>query len=116
VADTYFAIIIGGGPVGMMLATLMGPSGAPILVLEKRLTPYTAPRAIAYDAETLQMFQKIELLDRLEPSLERDVPVAYFNQNGRELMRMSRPTQPYGQFSIGQLLPTRAGSGPSRWL
>jgi 3-(3-hydroxy-phenyl)propionate hydroxylase len=97
----YFAIIVGGGPVGLMLANLMGADGASVLVLEKRSTPYTAPRAIAYDAETLRLFQKIGLLSALEPSLERDVPVVYFNQNGRELMRMSIPDQPYGHSQVG---------------
>ena len=97
----HFAIIVGGGPVGLMLANLMGASGASVLLLEKRSTPYTAPRAIAYDAETLRLFQKIGLLEALEPSLECEVPVVYFNQNGRELMRMSIPDQPYGHSQVG---------------
>lgn len=85
----------------MMLANLLGESGAPVLLLEKRPTPHTTPRAIAYDAETLRLFQKIGLLDALEPSLERDVPVVYFNQHGRTLMRMSVPDQPYGHSQVG---------------
>jgi 3-(3-hydroxy-phenyl)propionate hydroxylase len=100
-AHPYFAIIVGAGPVGQMLANLMGADGASVLVLEKRSTPYTAPRAIAYDAETLRLFQKIGLLSALEPSLERDVPVMYYNQYGRELMRMSIPEQPYGHSQVG---------------
>jgi 3-(3-hydroxy-phenyl)propionate hydroxylase len=101
VVKPHFAIIVGGGPVGLMLANLMGADGASVLVLEKRSTPYTAPRAIAYDSESLRMFQKISLLDALEPSLERDVPVVYFNQRGRELMRMSNPERPYGHSQVG---------------
>jgi 3-(3-hydroxy-phenyl)propionate hydroxylase len=100
-SETYFAIIVGGGPVGLMLANLLGDSGAPVLVLEKRTTPHTMPRAIGYDAETLRLFQKIGLLDALESSLERDVPVAYFNQKGRVLMRMGRPEQLYGHSQLG---------------
>jgi 3-(3-hydroxy-phenyl)propionate hydroxylase len=96
-----FAIIVGAGPVGLMLANLLGLSGARVLVLERRTAPYTVPRAIAYDGESLRLFQKIGLLDQLEPTLERDVPVVYFNGNGRELMRMARPEQPYGHSQTG---------------
>jgi 3-(3-hydroxy-phenyl)propionate hydroxylase len=100
-AQSYFAIIIGAGPVGLMLANLLGQSGASVLVLEKRATPHTIPRAISYDAETLRLFQKTGLLDALEPSLERDVPVSYFNQKGGKLMGMSKPTQIYGHSQLG---------------
>jgi 3-(3-hydroxy-phenyl)propionate hydroxylase len=96
-----FAIIVGAGPVGLMLANLLGASGACVLILERRTEPYTVPRAIAYDAESLRLFQKIGLLDQLEPTLERDVPVVYFNGKGRELMRMARPDQTYGHSQTG---------------
>ncbi len=96
-----FAIIVGAGPVGLMLANLLGGSGGRVLVLERRTEPYTVPRAIAYDSESLRLFQKIGLLDQLEPTLERDVPVVYFNGNGRELMRMARPDRPYGHSQTG---------------
>jgi 3-(3-hydroxy-phenyl)propionate hydroxylase len=96
-----FAIIVGAGPVGLMLANLLGRSGAEVLVLERRREPFTVPRAIAYDAETLRLFQKIGLLDALEPTLEQDVPVSYLNGRGRVLMRMSRPDQPFGHSQLG---------------
>lgn len=98
---TPFAIIVGAGPVGLTLANLLGQTGADVLVLERRKEPFTLPRAIAYDAETLRLFQKMGLLEALEPGLERDVPVAYFNGAGRLLMRMSRPAQPYGHSQLG---------------
>lgn len=100
-SQPYFAIIIGAGPVGLMLANLLGQSGATVLMLEKRATPHTIPRAISYDAETLRLFQKTGLLEALEHSLERDVPVAYFNQDGIKLMGMSKPTQLYGHSQLG---------------
>jgi 3-(3-hydroxy-phenyl)propionate hydroxylase len=96
-----FVIIVGAGPVGLMLGNLLGQSGAEVLILERRTEPFTMPRAIAYDAESLRLFQKIGLLDQLEDTLERDVPVVYFNGQGRELMRMSRPSQPYGHSQLG---------------
>ncbi|MDH7972109.1 bifunctional 3-(3-hydroxy-phenyl)propionate/3-hydroxycinnamic acid hydroxylase [Sphingomonas sp. AR_OL41] len=99
--DRPFAIIVGAGPVGLMLANLLGNSGARVLVLERRTEPYTVPRAIAYDAESLRLFQKIGLLHMLEPALERDVPVVYLNGAGRELMRMGKPERPYGHSQLG---------------
>lgn len=99
--ERAFAIIVGAGPVGLMLANLLGQSGAQVLVLERRTEPFTVPRAIAYDAESLRLFQKIGLLDALEPTLERDVPVVYFNGARRELMCMSKFETPYGHSQLG---------------
>lgn len=96
-----FAIIAGAGPVGLMTANLLGKSGAEVLVLERRTEPHSVPRAIAYDAETLRLFQKIGLLEALEPCLIRDVPVSYYNGAGKTLMRMSRPEQPFGHSQLG---------------
>jgi 3-(3-hydroxy-phenyl)propionate hydroxylase len=99
--EPFFAAIVGGGPVGFMLANLLGDSGAPVCLLEKRTSPHTVPRAISYDAETLRLFQKIGLYSALEPTLILDVPVTYYNQSGRTLFRMGKAEQPYGHSQIG---------------
>jgi len=95
------AAIVGAGPVGLMLANLLGRAGHEVLLLEKRTSPYAIPRAIAYDGDTLRLFNNIGLLDALEPTLEQDVPVRYLNAAGRTIMYMGKLDQPYGHSMLG---------------
>ena len=56
--------IIGAGPVGLMVANLLGMAGVDVVVLERNVALVGLPRAIAYDAETLRLFAQIGLFDR----------------------------------------------------
>ena len=51
--------IVGAGPTGLMLANLLGLHGIKTTILERRDAPFTEPRAIAFDPETLRLFQTI---------------------------------------------------------
>jgi 3-(3-hydroxy-phenyl)propionate hydroxylase len=55
-------VIVGLGPVGAVLATLLGRRGADVVVLDGEREPAPYPRAIAADGETLRT-----LLDVLQP-------------------------------------------------
>ena len=55
--------IIGAGPIGLMLANLLGTAGVDVVVLERNEGLVGLPRAIAYDAETLRLFAQIGLFD-----------------------------------------------------
>jgi 3-(3-hydroxy-phenyl)propionate hydroxylase len=94
-------VIIGGGPVGLMLANVLGRRGVPVVLLEKRSGHYTLPRAICYDAETLRLFELIGLYDQLEPALLLDLPVLYYDANGKIFLQMFRKDRPYGHSSTG---------------
>lgn len=96
-----FVAIVGAGPVGLMMANLLGRAGHPVLLLERRTEPYTIPRAIAYDGDTLRLFSNIGLLDALEPTLEQDVPVRYLNAAGRTIMYMGKLDRRYGHSMLG---------------
>ena len=77
--------IIGAGPTGLMLANLLGVHGIKTTVLERRDAPFTEPRAIAFDPETLRLFQTIGCYEYLAETLQLDVPVHYLNANGKTL-------------------------------
>jgi 3-(3-hydroxy-phenyl)propionate hydroxylase len=48
-------LIVGFGPVGAVLATLLGQHGRQVVVVERDAEPYPAPRAIAADDEVLRI-------------------------------------------------------------
>lgn len=60
------------------------------------MSPFTEPRAIAFDPETLRCFQRIGCLDALAPTLELDVPVAYYSGAGRLLGRIASTDKRFG--------------------
>lgn len=88
--------IIGAGPVGLMLGALLAQHNIRTIIYEKRLAPYSAPRAIAFDPETLRTFQAIGRYEALEPSLLRDVAVAYFSGKGDMLARITNTDERLG--------------------
>ena len=77
--------IVGAGPTGLMLANLLGLHGIKTTILERRDAPFTEPRAIAFDPETLRLFQTIGCYEHLAETLQLDVPVHYLNANGKTL-------------------------------
>ena len=88
--------IIGAGPVGLMLGALLARRNIRTVIYERRQTPYSAPRAIAFDPETLRTFQAIDRYEALEHSLLLDVPVAYFSGGGDLLARITNTDERLG--------------------
>ena len=93
--------IIGAGPVGLMIANLLGAAGVDVVVLERNPELLGLPRAIAYDAETLRMFSQIGLFDSITSGLIPDPRVVYLNARGRKLMEMEPPRSPFGHSPLG---------------
>jgi 3-(3-hydroxy-phenyl)propionate hydroxylase len=99
--DRCQVAIIGAGPVGLMVANLLGAAGAEVNVLERDPELLGLPRAIAYDAETLRMFSQIGLFDAVASGLIPDPRVVYLNAHGRTLMEMEPPRSPFGHSPLG---------------
>ena len=51
-------VIIGFGPVGAMLANLLGLQGISTLVLEREAAILNLPRAVHFDDEVMRLLQK----------------------------------------------------------
>jgi 3-(3-hydroxy-phenyl)propionate hydroxylase len=93
--------IIGAGPIGLMLANLLGLAGVDVVVLERNEGLVGLPRAIAYDAETLRLFAQIGLFDSVAGGLVQDPRVVYLNARGGKLMEMNPSRSAYGHSPLG---------------
>src|SRR5690349_13736204 len=57
----YEVIICGLGPVGQLLALLLGDRGVRTLAFDRQHEPYALPRAAVIDDEVLRIFQSVGL-------------------------------------------------------
>ncbi len=94
-------VVIGAGPTGLSLAAVLGQAGVDTLVLERRAEPFTVPRAIAYDAETLRFLQKIGAYEELVPDLMLDTPVLYLGREGQQIGKIIGATYRFGHSQLG---------------
>jgi 3-(3-hydroxy-phenyl)propionate hydroxylase len=94
--------IVGAGPVGLMLANLLGLAGVRVIVLERNGGLLGLPRAIAYDAETLRLFSQVGLYDEIADGLVQNPHVRHLNARGATLMAADFPLRSrYGHSALG---------------
>ena len=92
--------IVGYGPVGAMLANLLGQAGLSVIIFERDASIYQLPRAVHFDGEVMRVFQSADLAE----------PIA----------KIARATSKGMHFvnSQGQTLLVRRGTegpGPHGW-
>lgn len=59
----YDVAIVGFGPVGALLANMLGRSGHRVLVLERDADIHPLPRAVHFDGEVMRIFQAADLAE-----------------------------------------------------
>jgi len=65
-AKTDYAVtIVGGGPVGLMAANLLGQYQISTLLIEQHEEHLSIPRAISFDDEIMQLFRSVGLGDKI---------------------------------------------------
>ena len=104
--------IVGAGPVGLMLANLLGAAGVRVIVLERNAGLLGLPRAIAYDAETLRLFAQVGLLDEISSGLVRNPHCATLERASPALDGGGRAgAKPIRAFRARNLLSARIRKG-----
>ena len=62
--------VVGAGPVGLLVALLLGRQGWQVEVLERQATAYGRPRAVHLDHEAARILQNAGIMDDLAPRTE----------------------------------------------
>ena len=89
-------LIVGGGPVGLMLANLLGTTGVDTVLIERNPGCVPEPRAIAIDSECMRTLQAAGLVDVVLPTVREGFFAEYLNGAGDLLFRMDLHRRPYG--------------------
>jgi len=85
--------IIGYGPVGALLANLLGQAGLSVLVLERDGTAYPLPRATQFDDEVMRVFQQAGLAEDILPLTRQAIGMRFVDRGGRVLLEWPRPME-----------------------
>lgn len=87
--EAFDVAIVGMGPVGGVLACLLGAKGHRVVVIERHLTPYPLPRAVHFDHEAARILQACGLGPELGTLSEPTDAYEWRNASGDVLLRFS---------------------------
>lgn len=89
-------LVVGGGPVGLILAIELGRRGVPCTLIEQKDEPAFLPKMERCNARTMEMFRRMGLADRVrDAGLRADVPMDVYvvlAMNERPLLRLPYPS------------------------
>jgi len=94
--DAADVLIVGAGPVGLVLANLLGLHGVRTVVVERNLRLEGEPRAVTLDDESLRTLQGTGLVDEVLKDVVLGYGVQYFAWNGNPLASVLPTRQEYG--------------------
>jgi 3-(3-hydroxy-phenyl)propionate hydroxylase len=80
--------IVGFGPVGAVLAGLLGLRGLDVVVLEREQGVFKLPRAAHVDHTALRTIQELGCLDRLLPAMLPNPGLDFVTASGELLVRV----------------------------
>lgn len=82
-------VIVGGGPVGTLLAVLLGRQGHSVLVVDKWAEPYAAPRAVTFDHEIARILAILGIDSDHDDAIEHHDELYYWrNAHGETLLEV----------------------------
>lgn len=92
---TYDVVLIGYGPVGALLANMLGRDGISVLAVDRMGDIYDKPRAINIDHEVMRALQSVGLADEIEPKTISHPGTDFIGINDRLIKVFEPPAKPY---------------------
>ncbi|MFA4926894.1 MAG: bifunctional 3-(3-hydroxy-phenyl)propionate/3-hydroxycinnamic acid hydroxylase [Patulibacter sp.] len=119
-------LVVGAGPVGALLACLLGDLGVSVVVVEQAQATYDLPRAAVIDDEVLRIFQTVGVDAEVLAASQAQRTITYRTAAGRPIEILRPDHGPFGhppmvsihQPSIERTLVARIGEIPQvelRW-
>ena len=90
--------IVGYGPTGATLASLLGMQGLSVAVLEREPGLRPLPRAVHFDGEVMRVFETAGLAAQLAPRIRPSGGMRYVNSGGAVMIerKPALETGPHG--------------------
>ncbi len=80
-------LVVGAGPVGLVLACELARRDVPVRLIDRRERPTDQSRAIVVHARSLEMLQRVGVIDRFLEAGERTTAMT-MHASGREIARV----------------------------
>ena len=93
----FDVVVVGFGPVGALLANLLGGYGLRVLVLERDASVHPLPRAVHFDGEVMRIFQSAGLAGAIEGVARASTKGMHFVNAAGETLMVRRSTDGPGQ-------------------
>lgn len=89
-------IVVGAGPTGLTLASLLARYGIEVLVIERDDTIVQEPRAVSIDDEALRTMQAAGVIADILPDIVLGYGSHYYSPLGKCFLRVQPATREYG--------------------
>ncbi len=91
--NKFDVIIVGCGPVGAIIANLLGSKGLDVCIIDKEVSIYNKPRAIVLDWEAMRALQYCNVAHKLKSSIIPHTGTDYLGVEN-ELIKLFDPQPP----------------------
>lgn len=96
-ASRHYAVaIVGGGPIGLTLANLLGQHGVDTLLMERNATTVQEPRAVSIDDESLRTMQAAGVVEKVLQEVVPGYGSHYYSPRGLRFAKVEPTGEPYG--------------------
>jgi 3-(3-hydroxy-phenyl)propionate hydroxylase len=89
-------VVVGAGPCGLALASLLGTYGVRATLIEREVEPLDYPRAVGIDDEALRTLQMFGGVDDVLRDTIQNTPIRYYTSWGRLFAHVKPSAQPFG--------------------